>query len=97
MEQETKRTIVCNCCGQEKPVEAFKITRLGNYYKTCTECVGKAIREGQKKGKEKREADIANAKLSKFTARELMEELKRRGYKGRLTCVVTKVVDFETL
>lgn len=54
--------------------------------------------EGKRKKKEVRdlEAEIASAKkmrIEDFTPRELMEELSRRGYTGKLKFVQVKEID----
>lgn len=98
---ETKETMVCKCCGRELPINNFRVTHLGRR-KTCDECIKKKSQETKEKKK-----DIANAiqkaqgarilRLQDFTPLELMQELKRRGYEGKLTYTVIKVIDFEKL
>ena len=81
---ETKR---CSQCGKELPINSFYKDRsskdgLGFYCKTCV-----------KSNKTSRRADtggglarvFTNPDLAKFKPRELIEELKARGYKGTLT------------
>jgi len=36
-------------------------------------------------------------RLSEFTPREMMEELKRRGYEGTLTYTETHIIDLNTI
>lgn len=69
-------TKICKKCGKELPVDKFyknKSQKDGfGYY--CKDCVN-AYKSSKK----------ANADLAKFKPRELIEELKARGYKGTLT------------
>lgn len=68
--------------------------------KTCKECKGKIQREnqGKKKASEledmRRQLQEARAlRLKDFQPRELMIELRERGYKGTLTYVERHVID----
>ena len=86
---------------EEKPVEEFYVNGQG-ITSCCKECHIKRMVEGRKRGKEIKKAlnDIENAKnmrLADFTPRQLMEELKRRGYQGKLTYVETHTIDLSTL
>src|SRR5690606_6491947 len=101
MEQETK---VCKCCGRTLDISNFKATRWGGKVSVCTECATKKLRENKQKKldeqKQKVEDMRAEARqlcLADFTPRELMEELKRRGYEGHLTYVETHTIDLSTL
>lgn len=92
---------VCKCCGIQKPIEEFTMTR-GNYNHVCKECANKKKRETWDKKKVNRnlEEELANARklrLADFTPRELMQELKRKGYEGKLTYVETHTIDLSTL
>lgn len=89
-------TKVCKCCGQEKPLSEFRKSRLGTY-NTCNECVKKNQKNGHanKKLAEQKEIEIKNAKMMRlkdFTPRELMAELKRRGYKFTMEYTETHVI-----
>lgn len=68
-------TKVCNCCGNELPITAFD--RHGRskdgYHKVCRACKAKLGNQ--------------NENLVKFTSRELIDELKARGYHGTLEFV----------
>ena len=68
----TKR---CKSCGQLLPIIAFKTDPRSKdgYCHICNAC--------KAKGKE------GNPKLAEFTPRELMEELRARGYHGTLEYV----------
>lgn len=100
MEQETK---VCKCCGRELPISNFKKGRWG-YVSVCNECDKQHRAENRQaridKAKQKVEdvrAENRQLCLSDFSPRELMAELKRRGYEGTLTYVETHTIDLSTL
>lgn len=84
-------TKVCKCCGRELPIGDFyvNVTGVTSVCKACnSENRRKAALNRHKKEKQDLESEINNAKimrLAQFTPRELMEELKRRGYDGELT------------
>lgn len=81
---------VCAACGQEKPVGEFWKNKWG-VTDTCRACAVKKQNEKKKPKLEKRRLD----KLADYTPRELLVELKRRGYKWEKMVVVTEqVVDF---
>ena len=89
------------CCGRELPLSAFRVTKMGRL-NTCNECVKKRQLQGRldKKTASLRSEDVENAKqarLADFTPRELMGELKRRVYEGKLTYVETHVIDLNNL
>lgn len=101
-------TQVCKQCGRELPVEQF--SKIGNRgggttsLHICKECMQGRQKEGRQKRKErmaqleiKRTQDIRNMRLSDFTPRELMVELKRRGYKFTAEITVTNVIDSDNL
>lgn len=95
---ETKK---CKCCGRELPVSEFGKSPLG-VYNTCKECVKKNQSDAKigKKNVLQMEKELENAKvmrLSEFSPRELMGELKRRGYKGKITYVETHTIDISAL
>jgi ribosome-binding protein aMBF1 (putative translation factor) len=99
---ETKK--VCKCCGRELPLNNFKKTRYGSYVSVCTECSTKKLRENKQKRLDEQKQKVEDVRaenrqlcLKDFTARELMEELKRRGYEGKITYVETHTIDLSTL
>ncbi len=95
---ETKK---CKCCGRELPLSEFPIRKIGES-RICKECDSHKKKEGHA-----RKADIItpqnqlqqarSLRLSEYTPRELMEELKRRGYEGKLTYTETHIIDISTI
>ena len=101
MEQNLK---ICRCCGRELPLNHFKKTRYGGYVSVCTECSTKKLRENKQKRIEEQKQKVEDVRaenrqlcLKDFTARELIAELKRRGYEGKLTYIETHTIDLSTL
>ena len=95
-------TKVCERCKRELELNKFKKTRWGTYSKICTECVVERLRgtkwEQQEKIKELQKRKDAervqvHSKLAEFTPRQLIEELARRGYKGKLTYTEVHEID----
>lgn len=100
MEQERK---VCRCCGRELPISSFKKGRYG-HVSVCIECDTEHRREKRQervatmlREKEEELTMKRQLRLQDFTPRELMEELKRRGYEGTLTFVETHVIDLANI
>ena len=94
---------VCKFCGRELPINNFKKGRWG-YVSVCNECDKKHRAENRQaridKAKQKIEdvrAENRQLCLADFTPRELMEELKRRGYEGKITYVETHTIDLSAL
>ena len=90
-------TRVCECCGRELPVSEF-INRTFGLSKICKKCNGEKILEAKTKKKQVKslENELVNARnlrLQDFTPRELMAELARRGYRGKLEYVETRTID----
>lgn len=97
-------TKVCKCCGRELSIENFKITRFGTRVNTCTECAttkmhDNKIRKQQQaemeKARENAEKRERQKALEQYTPRELIEELARRGYKGKLQYTQVHIIDIE--
>lgn len=85
----------CSCCGRELPLDNF-IRRQYGMSKICRECNGKRIKAA--KDEKARVANLENAveeakkmRIQDFSPRELMVELARRGYKGKLYFTYTEV------
>ena len=80
MEEQVK-VKKCTRCGKEKPLSEFyknKAMADGlNYY--CKECINE-----MKSDKNKAYKLYTNPKLAEFHPRELIAELKARGYTGEL-------------
>lgn len=75
---ETKK---CACCGQELPTTEFYVSNkhkdgLQSYCKICIKAKNKQNSNKSIRG--------GNELLKDFTPRQLIEELKARGYKGKL-------------
>lgn len=101
MEQETVKT--CKCCGRELPISSFKKGRWG-YVSVCNECDKQHRAEHRKSRIEKAKQKIEDVRaenrrlcLADFEPRELIEELKRRGYEGQLKYTKTYTIDLSTL
>ena len=78
-------TKICRICGEEMPISDFPKHRQykGGHdtrCKCCTNAYTKANRA-------KRKGGGGNPKLADITPRELIEELKYRGYTGTLSIV----------
>ena len=83
--EETK---ICKVCGKELPISEFSRNGFG-VLSTCKSCVNEAKTKGRAAKKRVRdfEAEIDQAKkmrLADFTPRDLLAELRRRGYDGEL-------------
>ena len=77
-------TKVCKVCGQELPLSEFKKSPFAtNGIATCKKCVKTKLF--------KKTTGSTNSELAKFTPRELIEELKSRGYKGEL--YITRTIE----
>ena len=99
---ETKETRVCKNCGRELPIEKFKLTRYGTRVYVCTECSTAKLRANKmaqvrnlQQEYERKESETRMLRIKDFTPREWMEELARRGYRGKLTFVETHTIDIE--
>lgn len=67
--ETTNEKKICKCCGKELPLSSFKRQSKG-YRKICISC--------------ERNNNGVSEKFKNFTSRELMEELRSRGFKGTL-------------
>lgn len=75
---------VCKYCGKELPISEFHKQRLSKdgYQTVCKAC--KANRPVK---------DFVNSKLANFSPRELIDELKGRGYHGSLVYTEKHVIN----
>lgn len=92
--EETK---ICKCCGRELPLSKYAKNAFG-MFSICNDCATKKKNETRRKNKQVRniEQELSDAKkmrLADFTPRDLMEELNRRGYTGKLKFVQVKEID----
>lgn len=73
----------CTACGRTLTLDNFRVVPLSpdGHAHICKEC-------GKKRRAEKKEGNMikggGNPALADFTPRELIEELRARGYKGTL-------------
>lgn len=90
-------TKVCRKCGKELPTSEFFTSKKAKdgLHSYCKSCCMEAARESQWRRREKKKKEemaefekkckiYTNRELAKFTPRELMLELKARGYVGTL-------------
>ena len=94
-------TKVCKYCGRELPVEDFYKNGFG-VTSCCKECHTQRMKDGKEKKKKMlaavdAETNSRNLRLQDFTPRELMTELKRRGYEFTMKYVETHVIKSEDL
>lgn len=84
-------TQVCKECGRTLPLEEFQRRRNGKIDTVCKACRAEKIRIGMATGKEKKETPyeepVVILKTADFSDDALLEELRRRGYKGKLAKV----------
>lgn len=74
---ETTQQKTCKCCGKELPITMFNKKGKG-YRNTCIVC--------------ERSDSAASDKFKQFTSRELMEELRFRGFKGTFKRMVVEEI-----
>lgn len=105
---EEIKTKVCNKCGKELPIEMFsKGNGKDGLQRTCKSCMSVYMREYAERRKRKRDGKkekeviqfenkykiYTNKELAKFSPRELMLELKARGYEGELLYKEVKITE----
>lgn len=86
---ENTQTKTCPRCGRTLPIENFYKRSNGQIFTYCKECV-KVINSARRITP----PDSENP-LSAYTPRQLMCELKRRGYTGKL--YIQQVADLDKL
>ena len=92
---------VCKCCKKEKPITEFYRNRLG-YTDVCIDCANEHRKAKKEKKKEEEMLrlqldDKRKLALSEFTPRELMVELKRRGYEFTMTYTEVHTISSDKL
>ena len=88
MENETK---TCPKCGRTLTINNFYKRSNGTLYSHCKECVKANNR------KYRNTPPDSENPLSTFTPRQLMQELVRRGYAGKLKLVTINEIDLNKL
>lgn len=86
-------TKICRCCSRELPVENFKRDRWGGHVSICIQCDTKKRKENRERRIKEVEENATKKGLSSFTPRQLMEELARRWYRGKLTYTKIEEID----
>lgn len=74
----TSNTKKCSCCGKTLPLDEFQKKGIG-YRTICNSCL--------------RKESGASDKFKDFTSRELIDELKARGYEGTLTKTIVETIN----
>lgn len=85
-------TKICVCCGKVLPISSFGKNSHSSdgLMVACKECTNKRVRASRERRKSagtrvvKTDDDGRNPELAKFHARELIAELKARGYSGEI-------------
>ena len=90
-----ERTIICKECGRELPESSFKMTRWGTHAQVCNECASTKCTKTKRAKRESATTQQRELRLKDFTPRELMQELARRGYEGKLTFVEVHEIDIQ--
>lgn len=81
-------TKICRICGEEKPITDFpKHHQCKGGYDTRCKCCANARQKANYHARKKTPKGGGNPKLADIAPRELIEELKYRGYTGTLTIV----------
>ena len=96
-----EETRICKVCERELSINEFAKNGMGITH-VCKECVANRKRSKREETKQLKQQvqDAANARslrLKDFTPRELMQELKERGYDGKLKYVKVEEVDLSRL
>ena len=90
-------TKVCRKCGRELPLDAYfkNATYRDGYMSKCKECIKAEEKERNDRNRARiMEVSMNNGRtLASYTPRELMAELARRGYTGKLEYVEKHTID----
>ena len=99
MGNEAIKTKVCSRCGRELPLTEFpKNARCsGGHSGVCKKCKREQINDYRRNLAEKARLYDMRGGLKDYTPRELMLELKRRGYEGTLLYTERKTIDIGSL
>lgn len=94
-------TKTCKVCGREKGLNDFYRNRIG-YTLVCKDCVSnkRKTTKDNKNETVKLRALLSEKRqlaLNDFTPRELMLELRRRGYEGNLTYTEVHTINIANL
>ena len=86
-----EKTKVCPSCGRSLPMSSFLShpRSADGKMKECIECHRRKLRQPK--------TDTKSNPLAQFTARQLMRELKMRGYEGVLEYTVTQKIDISEM
>lgn len=90
-------TKICAHCGNELPLSDFRRTKWGGFASTCNKCMTEKRVARMSDNKEKAKADARNLRIQDFTPRELMTELKRRGYEFTMKYTEVHVISSDKL
>lgn len=86
--EKEEATKVCSHCGRELRVSEFnkRSASSDGLQKWCRDCMRKSYNESysRRRASSTLSHDDASNPLASFKPRELIEELRRRGYKGKL-------------
>ena len=96
-----EETRICKVCGRELSINEFAKNGMGITH-VCKECVTNRKRSKREETKllKQQVQDAAKARslrLKDFTPRELMQELKERGFDGKLKYVRVEEVDLSKM
>lgn len=96
-----EETRICKVCGRELSINEFAKNGMGITH-VCKECVANRKRSKREETKQMKQQaqEAANARslrLKDFTPRELMQELKSRGYEGKLRYVRVEEIDLSKI
>lgn len=98
-------TRTCKQCGETKPIEQFSKNAYG-YTSYCKECnrknrsnarISSCKHKEETKELSEQLARAHQMRLQDFEQRQLMEELKRRGYEFTMTYTVTKTITSDSI